>query len=245
MKAVAANRWRSAQDYERRWWEARGGESDLAYLRTYAQTVADALSSCHRFGPDSVVLEIGSGPAGILTHLLGARRIGVDPLEEFFAGVPGWRSQRDPTVRYAAAIGEQLPFADNCFNVIVCDNVLDHCADPGQVVREMARTLRPGGCAYLRCSVYVLTGRVVRRLLEAARIDRGHPHTFSPSDLERIVSRSGLTIRSVRSEGLFKSWWRDLRSGNIRRMAKALLLSSADKRAWVVCKSSIEGKPGF
>ncbi|WP_430614194.1 class I SAM-dependent methyltransferase [Flavobacterium sp. JP2137] len=39
----------------------------------------------------------------------------------------------------------QLPFADNCFDVILCNHVLEHIPDDTQAMRELYRVLRPGG----------------------------------------------------------------------------------------------------
>lgn len=38
-----------------------------------------------------------------------------------------------------------LPLPDNCFDVILCTEVLEHVPEPIAAVREMARLLKPGG----------------------------------------------------------------------------------------------------
>jgi SAM-dependent methyltransferase len=43
------------------------------------------------------------------------------------------------------AAGEDLPFADNSFDLILSHEVLEHVADDRRSTREMVRTLRPGG----------------------------------------------------------------------------------------------------
>lgn len=43
------------------------------------------------------------------------------------------------------AAGEQLPFPDNTFDVILSHEVLEHVQDDRAAVRQMVRTLQPGG----------------------------------------------------------------------------------------------------
>jgi SAM-dependent methyltransferase len=47
------------------------------------------------------------------------------------------------------ASAEQLPFPDALFQRVECDAVLEHVEDPQAVIREIERTLVPGGCAHL------------------------------------------------------------------------------------------------
>ena len=42
-----------------------------------------------------------------------------------------------------------LPFEDNSQEAIVCIAVLEHVEDPAQAIREIYRTLKPGGFAFL------------------------------------------------------------------------------------------------
>jgi len=40
---------------------------------------------------------------------------------------------------------EDLPVPDGSFDVVICNQVLEHCADPTQAVRELRRVVAPGG----------------------------------------------------------------------------------------------------
>lgn len=40
---------------------------------------------------------------------------------------------------------EALPVADGSFDLVLCTQVLEHCDDPAQAVRELRRVLAPGG----------------------------------------------------------------------------------------------------
>lgn len=44
--------------------------------------------------------------------------------------------------------GEKLPYEDNYFDFVYCDNVLEHCEDPAKVLQECQRVLRSGGQMY-------------------------------------------------------------------------------------------------
>jgi SAM-dependent methyltransferase len=44
--------------------------------------------------------------------------------------------------------GHTIPFPDNSFDTILCTQVLEHADDPEILVRECARVLKTGGCAF-------------------------------------------------------------------------------------------------
>src|SRR3954447_23803444 len=46
---------------------------------------------------------------------------------------------------YKVGVAETLPFADATFDLVTCQTVLIHTADPGAVIDEMIRVARPGG----------------------------------------------------------------------------------------------------
>ncbi len=47
--------------------------------------------------------------------------------------------------RYQQGTAEALPFADASFDLVTCQTVLMHLADPGAGIKEMLRVLEPGG----------------------------------------------------------------------------------------------------
>jgi SAM-dependent methyltransferase len=48
-------------------------------------------------------------------------------------------------------IGEELPFSSNSFDLILSHEVLEHVQDDGAAIREIVRTLKPGGRLVLFC----------------------------------------------------------------------------------------------
>lgn len=73
---------------------------------------------------------------------------GVKPYYPVFAGVASEYVGVDVVENPAAdLIGpvEALPVGDATFDLVLCTQVLEHCDDPAQAVRELRRVTRPGG----------------------------------------------------------------------------------------------------
>jgi SAM-dependent methyltransferase len=97
------------------------------------------------------VLEVGSGASGLIFFFDATERVGVDPLaDEYKVLFPAWQDR----ARTISAEGEHLPFDDESFDVVLCDNVVDHAENPRQIVEEIARVLAPGGLLYFTVNVH-------------------------------------------------------------------------------------------
>jgi SAM-dependent methyltransferase len=73
---------------------------------------------------------------------------GVKPYYPFFAGVAseyvGVDVVENPAADLLGSV-EALPVADASFDLVLCTQVLEHCDDPAQAVRELRRVTAPGG----------------------------------------------------------------------------------------------------
>ncbi len=56
---------------------------------------------------------------------------------------------------FAAAIGENLPFADHSFDLVVMNQVIEHVSNQSAVLAEATRVLKPGGVLYVACPNYL------------------------------------------------------------------------------------------
>src|SRR3954449_6383539 len=79
------------------------------------------------------VLDVGCGvkPYEPWFRPRASSYVGVDIAENPLADVVG--------------VVEALPLEDGSFDVVVCSQVLEHCDDPAQAVRELRRVTAPGG----------------------------------------------------------------------------------------------------
>jgi SAM-dependent methyltransferase len=91
-------------------------------------------------GPRSL-LDVGCGE-GVLVYewakRLGDKRVvGIDLEEESIQA--GWKERQAPNLEYRIMEAENLPFADDEFDVATAIEVLEHVPDPAHTVAEMAR----------------------------------------------------------------------------------------------------------
>jgi SAM-dependent methyltransferase len=116
------------------------GSSNPVVKRLMAtfETTLDELFSIA--APQSL-LDVGCGE-GVLVHKwaqrLGDKRVvGIDLEEPSIQA--GWEQHQAPNLEYKIMQAENLPFADQEFDVATAIEVLEHVPDPAHTVAEMAR----------------------------------------------------------------------------------------------------------
>jgi ubiquinone/menaquinone biosynthesis C-methylase UbiE len=103
-----------------------------------------ALETVARAGERPRVLDLGCGDGRISCVLAqaGAEVIGIDPS----AGALSRARTAYPDIEFAPPREDgSFPFADGCFDAVVCINVLEHVADTQRLMSEARRVLAPGG----------------------------------------------------------------------------------------------------
>jgi ubiquinone/menaquinone biosynthesis C-methylase UbiE len=116
-----------------------------------SQKVRKMIEAVKPVKPDAKILEVGSGAHGLVFEFGNEFRVGVDPLAVEYAGFFPYWQHKVPTV---AAGGEKLPFADESFDVVISDNVIDHAEKPLQIIEELVRVLKVGGVLYFTVNVH-------------------------------------------------------------------------------------------
>jgi ubiquinone/menaquinone biosynthesis C-methylase UbiE len=102
-------------------------------------------------------LDLGAGPGQIVLKLAarlpGWRLIGLDrspgmvsQARKSLAAHPGAAGR----VEFLLADGCRAPFRDASFDLVICNSVLHHLAEPARALAEIARLARPGAAILLR-----------------------------------------------------------------------------------------------
>lgn len=103
------------------------------------------------------ILEVGSGWGGICIELshAGGLVTGIEPDIEELQISQLLNESENTKVDFIHGYGENLPFIDSLFDIIVCNSVIEHVADFSKVISEMMRVLKPGGFIYLSIPNYL------------------------------------------------------------------------------------------
>ncbi len=161
--------------------------------------------------PDSRVLDLGCGRGGVVELFWKDVKLaaGLDP------DVPSLVEHRTHGMPLVTGRGEQLPFTDESFDMVVCIWVLEHLRSPESVLREVRRVLRPGG------HFVFLTPNLRNPLLAFNRLGRALPRlqrrlvprlygrveadtcpilyrANTAGTIRRLAARSGLLVDDLR-----------------------------------------------
>lgn len=229
-------RWQLAQEYELNWW--KGYRKGLEWYRAFSQEIEDLTKPFLDINQETKILEIGAGPAGALTFLKSNNKYAIDPLEDFFSTKEEWVRFRDPKVRYQKGKGEELPYDEDFFDLIIIDNVLDHCENPMLVLDEMNRVLKKDGIIFFRQNVYNWWGRLMRNIMEVMTIDKGHPFTFGKKDLINHFRSRFWEKKTYREIGFSKTWINDLRKLTVKGFIESLLFITRNRTLFILRKQS-------
>ncbi|KUF08666.1 bifunctional 2-polyprenyl-6-hydroxyphenol methylase/3-demethylubiquinol 3-O-methyltransferase UbiG [Pseudoponticoccus marisrubri] len=126
------------------WWS-----DEIRWVRTLKNLVPGRLAwfDHHVSWEGAEVLDLGCA-GGFMAEALttrGARVTGIDPAEAAIAAGRARAQEVGQTIRYDVGVGEDLPYDDASFDMVVCVDVLEHVSDLRRVLAEVARVLRPGG----------------------------------------------------------------------------------------------------
>jgi glycosyltransferase involved in cell wall biosynthesis/phospholipid N-methyltransferase len=176
------------------------------------------------------VLEIGAGIGNLTGRLMARRALYVageqDPLHlhalrNRFLRTPNVTVQKiDPDVP------ADLAGLEECFDTVICLNVLEHLDDPRAVLDRLGATLKPGGAmVVLVPNVGGLYGTLDQSL--------GHKRRYSANAARELLQSSGFTVATAESfnkVALFP-WWTYSRVLRSRSISK-LMLKIFDKSVW-------------
>ncbi len=151
--------------------------------------------------PGKSVLDLGCA-GGFMAEAMtdkGARVTGIDPAAQAIDSARAHAAETNRDIRYDVGSGEQLPYQNAVFDIVVCVDVLEHVVDLTLVIKQIARVLKPGGVFlfdtinrnFLSRFVVITVAEDILGLLPKGTHD---PELFvKPIELRRELKHAGLT----------------------------------------------------
>ena len=136
------------------------------------------------------ILDIGCGTGLLLRQAAqrfpGAQLTGIDAAEEMVR-VARSSAPQGLSLRFARAFGEQLPFPDAAFDLVVTTLSFHHWADQPRALREVRRVLSGGG-------IFALADALPVGLLRWIFTRNGHGRFNKPEVLEGMLLEAGFAM---------------------------------------------------
>lgn len=195
-----------------RWYaRQRGTRSQLALYRQQAAQLTAAV-------PDgAAVLEVAPGPGYLAIEMsrLGRLRVtGLDISKTMIEIAREHAHAARVPVDFRHGDAAAMPFADDSFELIVCQAAFKNFRQPVTVLNEMHRVLRPKGVAVIQDlrkeattsdidrevesqNLSAVNGFVTRRILARLR-----SRAYSVDHFEKIVAESTFQAGEIRVEGI-------------------------------------------
>jgi len=146
------------------------------------------------------LLEIGSG----LGHLVAQLE---DSFETHGLDVNYWAVRESKAVVHRTnletASAQELPFADQAFNVVIIKHIVEHLPDPGKAINEIGRVTESGG-------TLILATPNLDSLLKPWKGDRWigyqdptHISLKPPAEWISCIEGAGFTIKRIFADGFW------------------------------------------
>lgn len=224
-KSISDLRWEAAQTYEKNFWSRQTwtGNSPFEWYDIRAQDIWKNARPLIGSGAPFSVLEIGSGPVGIVNYIKADERHSIDPLEYYFNTRPEFIAVRDRAVIRHNGIGEDVNKLGKNFSLVIIDNVLDHMKDPATVLRGIHQCLKENGIMFLSLNIYTDLGVLIRNAIELIQIDKGHPFNFSRQSIIELLNKCGFKIIVSKTDSYEASKRRYRESGRPLRILKSYI----------------------
>jgi glycosyltransferase involved in cell wall biosynthesis len=177
------------------------------------------------------VLEIGAGIGNITARLIGKRLLYVaaetDPLHLHALRNRFLRTPNVSVQRIDPKTPEDLAGMENCFDTVLCLNVIEYLDDPGRLFDSLRTTLKPHG------ALVVLTPNSPR-LLGALDRSLGHKRRYHAAEVRQLLTSSGLAVEKISSMNKAGAppWWAYSKLLGSRRISKPVL-KIFDKTVWI------------
>lgn len=223
----------STLDHWESYWKGHTQDIDDTYS-TGGRLVREVLADGSVEG--KLVMEIGAGSGRDLLALakLGAHGIVLDYSPASLKLVKQQAEAQGIPVMFVQADATRMPFRDGAIDVSFHQGLLEHFRDPMPLLKENARITRSGGRVLVDVpQTYHLYTVMKNLLILVNKWFAGWETQFTVSQLERLVSESGLEVTRSYGDWMVPGlWYRVVREVLKRGLGIKLPLHPAGPAFW-------------
>jgi len=196
MNLEKATRWRVAQKHEKEFWSRFWREKlqkNEVIIKGYYRLHYEIIRRFYLV-KNGDVLEIGGGALPFIKYCFDGKAILLDPLMDYYKS-----NFCIPNVQTIKAIGEDMPFPINSFDLVICMNTLDHVRDPHNFLLEVNNVLKEGGILYLTVNCYDPPSKYYRLFKEFLRFfeDKQHPYVFTLKEVGELLEGARFNVLTI------------------------------------------------
>ena len=193
LKKISQKRWKLAQKSEEEFWKKYTSKS-LPHEK-YSKKAKILLRKLGEFidiNKNTKVLQIGCGPLDLINYFGDMKKYSLDPLADFYKE----RFDVDyKDTNLVKGMGENLPYEDKSFDIVLLPNVLDHTTNPEKVLSEIKRVLKDKGIFYFDVYFYqknflrlASIWRFFNKILRKKIFNPTHPYMFTLKEVKELIS---------------------------------------------------------
>lgn len=195
--------WESFLNLEKEFWlrdkERICSDWWLAIKKERTNRLKEWLSRFVLLNEQTTILQIGPGAEGMINFLDIGQRYAIDPLADFFK--KEFNQILDSSVTFTYGVGENLPYEDGMFDVVIIYNALDHTSDRHKVLSEIRRVLRDGGIFHVAVHTYSEISLPFFKLLGYVQRESEHPSRYTIKRINNDLRANSFQILDTRHGG--------------------------------------------
>ena len=174
-------------------------DDDPSFYNMCRKDYPDVLAETIR-EPFSDLLDAGCGTGAMLGMFKmdypGRNYTGVDLSEKMIETA---KKKHLDGICFVAGDCENLPFADDSFDVVTCSMSFHHYPNPEKFFVSLHRVLRPGGRLILRdmassSRLFMWFMNHIEILIVNKVLRRGDVHVYSKTDIQKLCDASGMKL---------------------------------------------------
>jgi|GEM_PF-1012879 len=198
IEEVTINRWNIAQESEKDYW--KGYDKDSIFNESCGRNpervriMMEKWKKLIKINKNTKILQIGCGPEDIINYIPIGKCHSIDPLADFYKERFKLDYKKSGLV---AGTGENLPFPDKYFDIVILTNVLDHVHSPEKVLNEVKRVMKDSAIFHFEVYIYqknfIFLSKIFGKfkwIIKNELYNIHHPYMFVKEDVKSLLRKN-------------------------------------------------------